>query len=200
MAGLPIPLPMSAPRDEHAMPVGLLTRNETAFGVGIGLPFGRIDADQLRVLCNAAVASDALVIHTGPQRVLVFPLRDGSQGARLLRVADDMRLIVDAADIRLAMDVCPGAPACGSARADTRDDAQHFADTFSGSLEGRSIHISGCEKGCARRSAASFTLVGRGGYYDIIRDGCASAANGEGTVEAGDIGAAISRRLAEPTT
>jgi precorrin-3B synthase len=115
-------------------------------------------------------------------------------------VAHDARLIIDAADIRLAMDVCAGAPACESSRADTRGDAQHFADTFSGSLNGHSIHISGCEKGCARRSAASFTFVGRGGHYDIIRNGCASAPNGEGTVEAGDIGAEILRRLMEPTT
>lgn len=37
----------------------------------------------------------------------------------------------------------------------------------------RSLHVSGCTKGCARARAADITLVGRNGKFDLVRDGCA---------------------------
>jgi precorrin-3B synthase len=80
-----------------------------------------------------------------------------------------LQLITDARDPRLAMDVCPGAPACPNASTETRRDAQRLVDTLQDSLAAfPSFHISGCEKGCARRGAAALTLVARNGAYDII--------------------------------
>jgi precorrin-3B synthase len=98
------------------------------------------------------------------------------------------------------MDVCPGSPACKNASTDTRRDAQRFADSFGGALRDGSLHISGCEKGCARRAEADFTLVGRGGHYDVIRNGSASSSSVHETINADDIGVAISRLILEPTT
>ena len=36
------------------------------------------------------------------------------------------------------------------------------------------LHVSGCSKSCAHRGAASLTLVGRDGRYDLIRNGSAA--------------------------
>ena len=36
------------------------------------------------------------------------------------------------------------------------------------------LHVSGCSKSCAHRGAASLTLVGRDGRYDLIRNGRAA--------------------------
>jgi precorrin-3B synthase len=183
---------------DTAVPVGLLARRESVFGAGIGLPFGRIMASQLGALCDAAVAANVENVHTSPQRALVVAVSDAESGMALLQRAGDVGLITQAGDVRLAMDVCPGSPACKNASTNTRRDAQRFAETFSESLRGCTLHISGCEKGCARRSAASFTLVGRGGRYDIIKDGSADSMSVHETINSDDIQAAISLLIGEP--
>lgn len=197
MAGLRLPTPV-AEADACTVSVGLLNLNGSVSGVGVGLPFGRITAEQLATLCDHATAAGVGEVRTSPQRVLVFPVADQRHANEVLRGADVAGLIVREADLRLAMDVCPGSPACKNARADTRRDAQRFADMFAGSLQGRSVHISGCEKGCARRAEASFTLVGRGGHYDIIKGGSADSMDVHDTSNADDLATAISRLIPEP--
>jgi precorrin-3B synthase len=199
MAGLKAPVPSVAERGEHAGRVGLLSHGDVVFGVGAGLPFGRIVAAQLDLLCDAAAAANANEIYAGSERVLVLPSLDSTRADELLRGADAAGLITRAGDVRLAMDVCPGSPACKNSSTDTRRDAQRFADSFGSALRDCSVHISGCEKGCARRAEADFTLVGRGGHYDIIRNGSASSSSVQETIDADDIGVAISRLILEPT-
>lgn len=183
-------------------PVGLQGRGEQVFGVGIGLPFGRIVADQLDRLCEAAAAAKLNDVFTSPQRILIFPVNDRERAGTLMKVAGDIGLITAGSDVRLAMDVCPGSPGCKNATTDTRGDAQRLVDGLNGSLSGYTVHISGCEKGCARRSSADFTLVAREGRYDLIRNGSTQLA-GVGAlvalaeVEPGDIGKAVSRFIME---
>ena len=69
----------------------------------------------------------------------------------------------------LGVSACPGAPACSQATVSTRALARRLADRVPGSL-----HVAGCAKGCARRTAAAVTLVGREGLFDLVRDGKAS--------------------------
>ncbi len=65
---------------------------------------------------------------------------------------------------------CPGAPACSSATTRTQTDGATLQQAGH-----RHIHISGCSKGCAY-AAATTTLVGRNGRYDLVRHGRASDA------------------------
>jgi len=69
-------------------------------------------------------------------------------------------------DPLLRVDACPGAPACPAATVKTRALARALAGRVDGDL-----HVSGCEKGCARPRAADVTLVGRDGGFDLVRDG-----------------------------
>ena len=69
-------------------------------------------------------------------------------------------------DPRLRVDACNGAPACPQSTVATRALAQRLAGQINGSL-----HVSGCAKGCARPRAATFTLVGRQGRFDLVRHG-----------------------------
>jgi precorrin-3B synthase len=177
--------------------VGLLAREEEMFGVGIGLPFGRIVADQLGVLCDAAAAAGVTDVHTSPIRVLVFPTRDRKRGAAFLEVADKVGLITAASDARLAMDVCPGSPACRNSSTDTRGDAQRLVEDLDMRLSDYSLHVSGCEKGCARHAKADFTLVARNGHYDIIRNGCTGDPTATAGVAPDDIVKTISRFITE---
>lgn len=147
--------------------VGVL--GKPGFAAGIGLPFGRIRAGELQTLCRAARDLEVEKVHTGPGRALVFPA--GFDAAIVLVAeAENFDLITSPEDVRLLIDVCPGAPACRNATTDTRRDAQNIIATLNGALMGRSLHISGCEKGCARPGAAALTLVARNGLYDIIQD------------------------------
>jgi precorrin-3B synthase len=178
-------------------PVGLLAHQGNAFCVGIGLPFGRVVAEGLDALCEVATAAGISDVYTSPERVLVFPTGDGEGGAALLEVASELGLITVVQDIRLAMDVCPGSPACANASTETRGDAERLVGAFTGSLNAYSLHVSGCEKGCARNAKADFTMVARHGRYDLIRDGVPGdpvAISGVGPDEISD---AISRYLME---
>jgi precorrin-3B synthase len=60
-----------------------------------------------------------------------------------------------------------------SASVDTRGDAGRLAAII-GTRRDQTLHISGCVKSCAHRGSASLTLVGRGGRYDLIRNGSAT--------------------------
>ncbi len=62
---------------------------------------------------------------------------------------------------------CVGAPACPQASVVTRA----LADRLAAAPHAGPIHVSGCTKGCARSAPAALTIVGRGGRYDLVRDG-----------------------------
>lgn len=172
---------------------GMLSRADRVFGVGVGLPFGRIAADQLGRLCQSAEAAKLKDVFTSPQRILVFPVAERAKAERVLQEADKIGLIIVPEDPRLQMDVCPGSPGCGNATTDTRGDARRLVDALNGSLSGHSVHVSGCAKGCARQSAADFTLIARAGRYDLIRNGVPGDPTALANLDADDIGNAISR-------
>ncbi|MBS0232690.1 MAG: precorrin-3B synthase [Proteobacteria bacterium] len=184
--------------DHRSHLIGRLSQNEQTFAVGVGLPFGRITAVQIASLCDGAAGANVTRVHISPERALVFPVSDDATADTLLLGAERAGLIARPRDVRLAMDVCPGAPACRNASTETRRDAERLAATFSGGMNGYSLHVSGCEKGCARQADADITLVGRGGSYDIIRNGCASAVSAIAHVKPDEIGAVISRFIMEP--
>ncbi|MBB3473123.1 cobalamin biosynthesis protein CobG [Sphingomonas sp. BK345] len=66
---------------------------------------------------------------------------------------------------------CVGAPACPQASVVTRA----LADRLAAASVAGPIHVSGCPKGCARSAPAALTIVGRGGRYDLVRDGRADS-------------------------
>ncbi len=170
-----------APPAAGDRPVGALDLGGEVRAVGLGLPFGRITGGTFSHLIEEARAIGASALHLSPDRVLIFPV-DGESDARfLLAVGAMLGLVIDPADPLLAIDACPGAPACAAARATTRSHAADLAAQLAplpyhapGGMPGRhpSVHVSGCTKGCARRAAADVTLVARtGGRYDLILGG-----------------------------
>lgn len=178
-------------------PVGLLAHSERVYAAGIGLPFGRIDAQQLQALHACAADLSLNSVRTSPQRVLVFPVAHDAQASAILRQADLLGLIKMADDPRLYFDVCPGSPACANATTETRRDAQRIADALQGHMSMPSLHISGCEKGCARGGAAALTLVARDGRYDIVRDGGPTGPVALAGVKPAEIEAAVARFIFE---
>lgn len=123
-------------------------------GQAVGVPFGQIEAAALARLLRAGGAA---ALRTTALRVLI--LEGGAPVA-----ADGF--VTAAADPRLRVEACAGAPFCPSATVATRDLALRLAARVPGRL-----HVSGCAKGCALAGPAPLTLVGRDGRFDLVRDG-----------------------------
>jgi precorrin-3B synthase len=81
--------------------------------------------------------------------------------------------MTDPADARLSLMACPGKPDCGSALTSAPADALQIAESCKDLLRnGTTLHVSGCQKGCAHPGKADLTLVGRhDGRYDIVANG-----------------------------
>ncbi|MBJ6121717.1 cobalamin biosynthesis protein CobG [Sphingomonas mollis] len=135
-----------------------------AFGAVYGLPFGRIVADQMHDLLRR---DGALGIRITPWRMLLI------EGVAPIAIDG---LVIDPASPLLTTDACVGTPACPQASVATRDLARRLAPH----IEGR-LHVSGCDKGCARAGPADVVLTGRDGRFDLgfdRRAGQSPAASG----------------------
>jgi precorrin-3B synthase len=141
-------------------------RAASAF-LGVGLPFGRINADDL-----AELAAQAPELRLTASRAILIPLPSVAAARTLAARLPAEAFILDPDDPRRRVAACPGAPACPEATTQTRADAAALAVYVT---PGQFMHVSGCAKGCAHPGAAPITLVGRAGRYDLIRDGSASA-------------------------
>jgi precorrin-3B synthase len=122
----------------------------------LGLPFGQTDAAALLRLADLTAG---VTVRTTPWRSFYVP---GAPDSAPFAAAG---FITDPDDPRRTIAACSGAPACASASVSARADAAFLA-----SRGLRNIHVSGCTKGCAH-PAATTTLVGSGGSYDLIRNG-----------------------------
>mgnify|MGYP005850907841 CR=1 FL=1 len=165
--------PITAPplQASATPPAGFLAYSGGGKGAfGVGLPFGRIDAEILALLAALSEEFADGTLRTTPWRVLVLPGVAASRTQELNDKVAALGLIADPADARLRIFACVGAPSCQSATVDARGDASRIAGIFS-ATGNRTIHVSGCAKSCAHRGAAALTLVGRDGRYDLIRNG-----------------------------
>lgn len=154
-------------------------RNEV---VAFAPPFGDLPApllEQLVASCRAAGGAD---LRLTPWRVL---LATGiSDQATLSASLSRLDLILDAADPRVKVSACIGAPACHRASAPTRTDAGLLAGTLGGDFDGI-VHVAGCAKRCARPPEAAWTLLAREGRYDVFSaDACDPSVTGLSSVDA----------------
>ncbi len=161
----------SATRPAPAAPVGFIAYAGTERGAfGLGLPFGQTDAATLEHLADLAERFADGTLRLSPWRTMLLGSVRSRDVAALRAAAGG--LIVDASDRRLSMAACIGSAGCASGTVRARDDATTLASAgWTGFL-----HVSGCTKGCAHPAAATATLVGDGGSYNLVRHGRADAA------------------------
>ena len=171
-----LPVAQASPRftPEGKSPIGFISLGDQAQSAfGVGLPFGRIDTDTLARLADLSDRYSHDSLRTTPWRALLLTGVSASNAATLAEEVTDLGLIVDPADPRLNIFACVGAPSCRSASVDARGDAARFAGAIRATRK-ETLHVSGCSKACAHRGAATLTLVGRDGRYDLIRNGSAA--------------------------
>jgi precorrin-3B synthase len=138
--------------------------------LGVGIPFGQMDAAQLTTLAQVARRQAAGDLRLTPFRAILLPeVRDPAAATATLAAAG---FITDPADPRRAVVACTGAPACSSGLQQARTTAADLAP-FAARLPGAGVrlHVSGCSKGCARPGITALTLVGTEAGYDLVLDG-----------------------------
>jgi precorrin-3B synthase len=157
-----------APRNDRGGP----PRDDRGGFVGVGVPFGRVAAEDLADLARAASVAGAEELRLTPWRAILIPVPTLTAAHTLS--AQLTAFILDSDDPRRRIAACPGAPACSHATTHTREDATTLAARLLPG-PGIALHVSGCDKGCAHPRDAPITLVGRNGRYDVVRNGTASA-------------------------
>lgn len=162
LAGDRAPNPVLAPPQPGPCMVGA-----GAVGTCVAPAFGQLAAaDLLRLAETGATA-----LRLTPWRMIVLVGVAAPAGIEGLA-----GLVTTPGDPLLSVVACTGAPGCPQASVETRALARSLAPLLphlSGPRPGTgtALHVSGCAKGCALPGAAPLTLVGRGGRFDLVRNG-----------------------------
>lgn len=130
----------------------------TPDGPLVALAFGQMRSETLHAL--AALGHE---VRPTPWRMLLLA---GATG--LPAIAG---LVTDPTDPILRITACTGSPACPQGLGDTRGLARQLAPLLA---PDRTLHVSGCGKGCAHPAAADLTVTATVQGYDLIRNGTAS--------------------------
>jgi precorrin-3B synthase len=155
------PLGLGAARREPAWgspEVGYHTGSVDWFGYA--LPFGSANAEAWAALARIAERLGTGEVRFTPTRhVLVVGVRPIDREA-LLELGLRRSFGVRPPKRALELVACSGSPACGSAHGETRELARRLGRLLHGiSRAEATLHVSGCEKSCARDEAADITLV-----------------------------------------
>ncbi|MEY4576651.1 MAG: hypothetical protein RL701_1354 [Pseudomonadota bacterium] len=127
---------------------------------GFGVPFGAADAATWSALADIADSFGRAEVRMTSERSVIVPGVRASDRAQLSAAGQRLGLITEPNDPLLRVEACPGAPACASALGETRSWARQLARVLHEPLSaGASLHVSGCDKGCASSARASVTLV-----------------------------------------
>jgi precorrin-3B synthase len=134
-------------------PEQLIGQHASPAWLGLGLPFGSGAGAPWLALADIAARFGSGAIRLTPFRGVILP---GVHARQALIHARDAGWITDARDPLLRAIACPGAPACASARGETRRLARELLPLLAADAR---LHVSGCSKSCAHSGAASVTLV-----------------------------------------
>ena len=155
-----VPVPAMAAPEPGLHPAGAM----------IGFGFGQTDAATLAAL------ADLGPIRVTPWRMLLV------EGLREMPDLPD--LITDPGDPLRRVIACTGAPGCPQGLAPTRSLAKALAAHVP---RGKSLHVSGCAKGCAHPGIADVTLVATGAGFAPVRQGAARDASALPPIGAGTL-------------
>lgn len=139
---------------------------------GVGAPFGRLSADQLALIGELAGERGIGEARLTPWRTVLVPGVKPEKMPRIRPWIAAGRFVFSTDDPRLAVACCAGSSGCRQASVAAREDGEALAPLARHlARSGTTLHVSGCEKGCAHPAPALVTLVGRDGRYDLVRDG-----------------------------
>jgi precorrin-3B synthase len=152
---------------------------------GVAVPFGAASHAQWLAIADLAERFGDSGLRFSPAREVLITGVRSERADELAETARALGLIVEANDPRRRILACSGAPACSSAYGETRALASTLGlQALQLLAAGSTLHVSGCEKGCASRAVTELNVV-------LAPDGCARLALNADT-------AATSRAAPEP--
>jgi ferredoxin-nitrite reductase len=138
-------------------------RQPDLFYIGLVLPLGRLESQQIRGLADLADKFGSGTLRLTPwQNVLITDIPQPYLGD-VKKEITALKLDFSASNINSALVACSGNQGCASAATDTKGDALALAKYLQNSLNLHHpvrIHFSGCEKSCAQHSNSDITLLG----------------------------------------
>jgi precorrin-3B synthase len=160
------------PRPTDAGPIGIHQQRQQGMTyLGVAPPLARLSPAMLEhVAAIAEVAGDGSLRLT-PWHGLIVPFVPRGEARQALAALQDAGFVVDRRDPLSLVVACSGAVGCPAGLSDTKLDALALAAALD---EGtKTIHVSGCAKGCAVPTIADATLIasGAGSYELYFRDG-----------------------------
>jgi precorrin-3B synthase len=146
---------------------------------GLGLPFGSASHAEWLAIAELSERFGASEVRlTAAREVLIVGVR-AEVADRLERAAHAFGFITEDSDARRRIVACSGAPACSSAYGETRSLASALGKLLQPLLAaGTTLHVSGCEKGCAARGVADLNIVLAPGGARLARNADLAAASG----------------------
>ncbi|MCI0598205.1 MAG: precorrin-3B synthase [Beijerinckiaceae bacterium] len=151
-------------------PIGLL-RDHDKICIGVGIPFGRLDADMLDAAASGAEMFGKDEIRLTPWRALIVTHVQAPQAGALSDYFAARGFIVDPGDPRLAVTACGGSSTCEHGTSDARADALALLSALpSRRASGVALQVFGCAKGCGRQAGIPLTLTAHAGLYDLVID------------------------------
>jgi precorrin-3B synthase len=152
-------LPLPARQGREPLGMHLLRTGRAACGVA--LAFGHAQAGALETLIAYAGRAGAGTVRTAPGRTLLFVGFAEEDATAFMDAAEAEEFIVHPDDPRRRVVACAGAPMCDAGEIPARTLAPSIAAAAGPLLDGSvTIHISGCQKGCAHSAAANLAIVG----------------------------------------
>jgi ferredoxin-nitrite reductase len=168
------PLPATGPSRVGA-PIGVHAQaGERRTYVGLAPLVAGLSSAQLRTLGEASERYGSGTLRLSPWRNVLMPDVAAEHVEPLQAALESAGLPCRAPSLASGIVTCAGSAGCGSGLADTVRDALALGarlGSLTSALDPVSIHLSGCEKRCARRRPADVTLLarpGEGERYDLF--------------------------------
>ncbi|WP_181373857.1 precorrin-3B synthase [Nostoc commune] len=138
-------------------------RQKGLFYIGVVLPLGRLESNQIRGLADLATKYGSGTLRLTPWQNLLLTDIPQQWVADVQTEIAFLGLDASATNIKSALVACSGKKGCTASATDTKSHALALAEY----LETRvtldcpvNIHFTGCEKSCAQHSKSDITLLG----------------------------------------
>jgi ferredoxin-nitrite reductase len=159
--------PILAELEGFIAPIGVHAQINGQRYVGLVIPLGTLQSQQLQDLAELAKTYGNGELRTTPWQNIVIPhVRSPMELPTQLQ---SLGYSIDPNHPAAGLVACTGLPGCASAFTLTQSDALQISEALIGKLDRpMNIHVSGCAKGCAQPYGSDIALMGmESGNYDL---------------------------------
>ncbi|WP_414529088.1 precorrin-3B synthase [Nodularia chucula] len=158
------PLPLEKTANSNYFHIGIHPQRQSdLFYIGVVLPLGRLEGQQIRILADLAQKFGSGTLRLTPWQNLLITDIPQPCLSDIKNEITALKLDFSPSNINSALVACSGNKGCAASATDTKADALALAkylQTHVSLNHPVNIHFSGCEKSCAQHSNSDITLLG----------------------------------------